>query len=208
MKAAKSTYKRSAAAPAKKKGRRKKNVKFSDEVEVEDKLDEEGGKIIKPKKRSPKRSPTIQAAIAETMKGGKIEKPKKRSPKKDQKIEEAIQTKMQSGGKLKFHDPIHRHLHKNLSGRGGRFDPPFVRQKMHQMMSAYHPSIFHSYMSGKPQDIPQDNHYAPGRPIQRVRKDPRPTIVDMGGSLNALTHSENGLLQSFDSTFHSYLEIV
>ena len=70
------------------------------------------------------------------MQGGRIAKPKKRSPKKDQKVREAIQKKIQ-GGKLRFHDPIHRHLHKNLSGRGGRFDPPFVRQKMHQMLSAY-----------------------------------------------------------------------
>jgi len=178
-------------------------VTFSSE---EDEADT-GGKVLKPRKRSPKRTQKIEEALAKKMQGGKISKPKKRSPKKNLPVQEAIQKKMQ-GGKIKFHDPIHRHLHKNLSGRGGRFDPPFVRQKMHQMLSAYHPSVFHSYMSGKPQDIPQDSHYAPGKPIQPVRADPRPTIIDYGGSLNALTHSENGLLQSFDSTFHSHLEIV
>jgi len=182
-------------------------VKFTDEAEKEEKLDEEGGKIVKTRKRSPKRAPRVEEAIAKSMQGGRITKSRKRSPKKNQKVQEAIQKKMQ-GGKIRFHDPIHRHLHKNLSGRGGSFDPPFVRQKMHQMLSAYHPSIFHSYMTGKAHDIPQDPHYAPGAPITKVRPDPRPTVVDFGGSLNALTHSENGYLQSFDSTFHSHIEIV
>ena len=141
------------------------------------------------------------------MQGGAIRKPKKRSPKKNQKIEEALDRKMQ-GGKIRYHDAIHKYVHSRLSGRGGRFDPPFVREKMHQMMSAYHPSIFHSYLAGKVHDIPSDPHYKFGGVPQRVRYDPRPTVVDTGGSMNALTHSENGYLQSYDSTFYSHSEIV
>ena len=139
--------------------------------------------------------------------GGAIIKPRKRSPKKKPKVDEALEKKMQ-GGKMKYHDRIHKHLHKNLTGRGGRFDSQFVREKMHQLMSSYHPSIFNSYLSGKVKDIPSDPHYEPGpKPVQ-TRPDPRPTVVDTGGSMRGLTHSENGQLQSFDSTFYTHLEIV
>ena len=171
------------------------------------KIKEVGGAIRKPRKRSPKKQEEIEEALEKTMQGGAIRKPKKRSPKKKQDIEEALDRKMQ-GGKIKFHDPIHKYVHPRLSGRGGRFDSPFVREKMHQLMSAYHPSIFHSYLSGRVQDVPSDPHYDFGGAPQRVRHDPRPTVVDSGGSMRALTHSENGFLQSFDSTFYSHSEIV
>ena len=171
------------------------------------KIQEVGGAIRKPRKRSPKKKQEIDEALEKTMQGGAIRKPRKRSPKKKQDIEEALDRKMQ-GGKIKFHDPIHKYVHPRLSGRGGRFDSPFVREKMHQLMSAYHPSIFHSYLSGRVQDVPSDPHYDFGGTPQRVRHDPRPTVVDSGGSMRALTHSENGFLQSFDSTFYSHSEIV
>ena len=171
------------------------------------KVDDVGGAIRKPQKRSPKKNQEIEEAIEKTMQGGAIRKPKKRSPKKNQEIEEALDRKMQ-GGKIRFHDAIHKYVHPRLSGRGGRFDSPFVREKMHQLMSAYHPSIFQSYLAGKVHDIPSDPHYEFGGVPQRVRYDPRPTVVDTGGSMNALTHSENGFLQSFDSTFYSHSEIV
>ena len=141
------------------------------------------------------------------MQGGAIRQPKKRSPKKKQAIEEALNKKMQ-GGKMRFHDPIHKYVHPRLSGRGGRFDSPSVREKMHQLMSSYHPAVFQSYLAGRVHDIPSNSHYDFGGPPERVRHDPRPTVVDTGGSMRALTHSENGLLQSFDSTFYNHSEIV
>ena len=183
-----------------------------------------GGAIRKAKKRSPKKDTKIEEALATKMQsGGAIRKPKKKSPKKDQKVEEAIAAKMQggklaadsgaplvgAGGKLKFHDATHKYLHQKLSGRGGHIDSPFVREKMHQLMSAYHPALFQSYLSGKVRDIPSDPHYAlGGLPLPPTRIDPRPTVVDTGGSMAALTHSENGLLQAFDSTFYNHFELV
>ena len=162
------------------------------------------------KKRSPKKGKKrvqINEALNKTFQGGKIDRPKKKSQKKLPKIEEALEKKFQ-GGKLRYHSAIHKHLHKNLSGLGGRFDPPFVRQKMAELLSSYHPSVFHSYMAGKVKDIPQHQAYHPGAPVQPQRRERRPTIVNSGGSLRSLTHSENGLLQSFDSNFYSHSEIV
>ena len=107
-----------------------------------------------------------------------------------------------------YHDAIHKHLMQNLTGRGGGFDSPFMREKMHQLTSQYHPSIFHSYLSGRARNLPQDRAHLPGAPVRRNRADPRPTVVDTGGSLNGITHSENGLLQAFDSTFYTHAELV
>jgi len=167
-----------------------------------------GGAIRKPKKRSPKKDPAIQEAIAKKFEGGAIRNPKKKkSQKKPEPYEEALAKKMQ-GGKLRFHDATHKYLHQNLSGRGGRLDKPFVREKMHQLMSHYHPSLFQSYLSGKVRDIPSDPQYALGGPPRPTRRDPRPTVVDSGGSMSSLTHSENGLLQAYDSTFYSHYELV
>jgi len=168
---------------------------------------DEGGAIQKVRKRSPKKLPKIDEALQKQMQGGAIHKVRRRSPKKKPKIEEALQKQMQ-GGKMKYHDRMHRHLHKNLSGRGGRFDSQFVREKMHQVMSSYHPALFQSYMSGKVRDIPQHSRNEPGNKPQATRPDPRPSVVDMGGSMNSITHSENGVLQSFDHTFYQHLEIV
>jgi hypothetical protein len=147
--------------------------------------------------------------------GGAIKKPTKKSKKKNPKVEEALETQMQGGKlkkkspvKFKFHDPMHKYLHQNLSGRGGNLDTPFVRDKMYSLMSRYHPSIFQSYLSGKVRDIPQDPQYHLGGPVQQTRPDPRPHVVDYGGSMNALTHSENGLLQSYDSTFYNQILLI
>jgi len=170
-------------------------------------LDEQGGVIQKVRKRSPKKRPKVEEALQKQFQGGAIQKVRKRSPKKRPKVEEALAKQMQ-GGKMKYHDRMHKHLHKNLSGRGGRFDSQFVREKMHQLMSSYHPAIFHSYMSGKARDIPSHVYDEPGRKPQPTRHDPRPSVVDTGGSMNSITHSENGVLQSFDNTFYQHLEIV
>jgi len=167
----------------------------------------QGGAIRKPKRRSPKKIPKIEEALEKKMQGGAIRKPKKRSPKKIPKIEEALEKKMQ-GGAIRFHDAMHKHLHNNLSGRGGRFDSALVREKMHQVMSRYHPALFQSYLSGQVRDIPTDRQYHLGGPIKPVRRDPRPTIINTGGSMSSLTHSENGVLQAHDSTFYQNYELV
>ena len=95
----------------------------------------------------------------------------------------------------------------NLSGKGGRLDDPYVRSKMMELMSSYHPSVLNSYVKGRYHDLPQDAHYHPA-PKTKRREDPGATVVDMGGSLSALTHSENGLLRSHDSRFYPHFEIV
>jgi len=166
-----------------------------------------GGAIRKARKKSPKKNLKVEEAIEKKMQGGAIRKAKKKSPQKNPKVEEALEKKMQ-GGKLRFHDATHKYLHQSLSGRGGRFDPPFVREKMHQLMSRYHPTVFQSYLTGSVKDLPQDQQYHLGSKVQPVRRDPRPTVVDTGGSMNALTHSENGSLQAFDSTFYSHYQLV
>jgi hypothetical protein len=167
----------------------------------------QGGAIRKVKKRSPKKDPKIEEALAAKMQGGAIRKVRKKSPKKNPKIEEALAAKMQ-GGKIKYHDVMHKYLHKNLSGRGGHLDSPFVREKMHQLMSSYHPALFQSYITGKVRDIPSDPQYALGGALRPTRRDPRPTVVNWGGSMRPISHSENGVLQAFDSTFHNYVELV
>ena len=165
---------------------------------------EVGGAIRAPRKRSPKKDSKIQEALEKKMQGGAIRAPRKRSPKKKPKIDEAIKEKM----KGTFWDPTHKYLHSKLSGTGGRLDSPYCREKMHQVMSRYHPALFQSYLSGRVRDIPTDKQYhLDGKPAP-TRPDPRPTVVDTGGSLRAVSHSENGLLQSFDSTFYSHLQLV
>ena len=193
----------------------KKKVKFHDPLKSSPKVAEamketfKGGAITKAKKRSPKKpSPKIKEAIAASMQGGAITKAKKRSPKKPSpKVDEAIAASMQ-GGKLTFHDSVHKHLHHTLSGRGGRFDSAWAREKLHQVMAGFHPALFNTYLSGRVRDVPQDRQYHAGPPIGPVRKDVRPSVVDLGGSLRSISHSENGYLQSHDSTFYHHFELV
>ena len=136
-------------------------------------------------------------------KGGAIVKPKKRSPKKQPKIEQAIQRTMQ------FHDSTHKYLHQNLTGRGGRFDKAHVRERMHDLMKRFDPEIFHSYLSGKVRMRPTNFHDRVGKQLKpQIMKDPEATIRDFGGSLKSLSHSENGLLVSHDSTFYHHVELV
>ena len=177
-------------------------------TQMNEPTDAEGGAIRKPRKRSPRKMPKIEEALEKTAQGGAIRKARKRSPKKMKpKIEEAIEKKAQ-GGRMRFHDPIHKHLHKQLSGRGGRLDDPYTRKKMHEVMKGYHPAVWHSYMHGRYRGIPEHRQYHAGAPIKPTRADPRPTIVDSGGSLSALTHSENGILQSFDTNFYHHFEMI
>lgn len=144
--------------------------------------------------------------------GGAIKKPKRKPSQKtlkELKEGEAIAHQMQQqGGAIKYHDAMHKYLHHKLSGRGGRLDSTLCREKMHQVMSRYHPSIFQSYLRGKVVTPPTVPHYEMGPKPKPSRSERRPTVLDAGGSLRAITHSENGYLQSFDSTFYNHVELV
>lgn len=167
-------------------------------------IEREGGSIRKPKKKSPKRNEKIEQALA-TQVGGAIRKPKKKSPKRNEKIEQALATRV--GGQIKFHDRRHKYLYHKLSGRGGRLDSAQCRSMMHGIMKNYDPVLFQSYLNGRVMDRPKFKHDHPivtPKPKRGARAD----VIDHGGSLNSITHSENGFLVSHNSEFHNYLEIV
>ena len=141
--------------------------------------------------------------------GGAIKQPKVLKKKKDPKIQEALEAQAEKMGGRLFHSATHKYLHEKLTGLGGRLDTEFCREKMHQLMSRYHPSLFQAYLTGKVKDPQPDFHDRVRHPPPRPQPRPtRPTFVDMGGSLKAISHSENGLLQAFDSTFHHHLQLV
>ena len=147
------------------------------------------------------------------MQGGAIRKvktkAKRKSPKKE-KIEQALAMTMQGGklSKRKYYDAHHKYLSQKLTGKGGHLDSPYCREKMHSLMSKYHPSLFQSYLSGKVRDIPHDQQYHLDLPQMPTLKDRRPHVVDYGGSLAGLTHRENGLLMAHDSSFHKHLQLI
>ena len=166
---------------------------------------EEGGAIRKPRKKSPKRDDKIEQALA-TKVGGAIRKPRKKSPKRDDKIEQALATKV--GGRMRFHDAKHEYLFKKLTGKGAKHDSPMCRKMMHDIMSKYDPQILRSYLAGQGKSEPRFHNDHVDQPAPPRRADVRPHIVEMGGSLNPITHSEDGFLVSHNSEFHSYFEVV
>ena len=179
----------------------------------------EGGAIVKPKrKKTPPRTKVDDALQYKAEHGGAIVKPKRKKTPPRTKVDDALQYKAEHGGAIKarktktsrrkFYDPIHRHLHTHLTGRGGRLDPPYVRRKMHEIMRNYHPSVFQSYMKGSYHSLPMDFAEHPGARIKPTPRDPRPTVVDTGGSMPSLTHRENGYLVSADTTFYHQTQIV
>ena len=182
-------------------------MKFDDEGEDEE---DEGGAIVKPILKKKKKDPKIKEAldVQAAQMGGAIKDPKLKKKKTDPKIKEALEAQAaQMGGKL-FYSPTHKYLHEKLSGRGGRLDTAFCREKMHQLMSRSPPSFFQAYLAGKVNE-PTPNYHERSHPNPRTQPKPRrPTLVDTGGSLKGISHSENGLLQAFDSTFHHFLQLV
>ena len=164
-----------------------------------------GGAIRKARKKSPKRDQKIEQALA-TKIGGAIRKVRKKSPKKDEKIMQALATKV--GGSMKFHDRNHKYMFEKLTGHGAKRDSAKCRTMMHSIMSKYHPSIWNSYLAGRVKDGPRfENDHLQTTP-EPSRLDPRADIVESGGSLNPLSHSENGFLISHNSEFHNFYEIV
>ena len=162
--------------------------------------------------------------------GGAIKEPKQKKKKKDPKIEDALQAQAQQmGGRIPkkkpkrveprsqrraafepavFHNPTHKYLHEKLSGKGGAMDSPFCREKMHQLMSRHHPALFQTYLTGRVNHLRDEYHDRAHPAPRKQRAETRPTFVDMGGSLRSVSHSEDGLLQSYDSTFHHHLELI
>ena len=165
---------------------------------------DEGGAIRNPKKKEPDRDEKIMQALA-VYKGGAIRKPKKKEPKRNEKIMQALAT--HKGGGIKFHDRGHKYLYNNLSGKGGRLDSAMCRKMMHNIMSKYDPTLFQSYLRGKVMDLPRFDHDHPIR-TKRATVDSHADVIDHGGSLNSITHSENGILRSHNAEFHHYFEII
>ena len=144
-------------------------------------------------------------ALAASVRGGSIRRVRKKEPHRNKKIEQALATRR--GGGIRFHDKSHEYLYKNLTGRGGRLDSAMCRKMMHQIMDKYDPTLFQSYLHGKVKDTPRFHHDHPIK-TAREKKDSRADIIDRGGSLNAITHSEDGFLRSHNSEFHNFFEII
>ena len=164
-----------------------------------------GGAIVKPRKKSPKKDDKIQQALA-TRVGGAIRKVRKKSPKKDEKILQALATKV--GGGLKFYDKNHRYMHGKLSGYGAKRDSAQCRTHMYSIMKNYHPNLWNSYIAGRVRDLPKFENDHLQTTAKSSRPDSRADVVDSGGSLNPLSHSENGFLTAHNSEFHNFYEIV
>ena len=140
--------------------------------------------------------------------GGAIRKPRKKSPKRDEKIEQALATKV--GGRMKFYDAQHKYMFNKLSGRGARSDTAQCRQMMQSIMENYHPSFWNSYVAGKVKDVSrfENDHLTSYKKQAAQRVESRPDVVDVGGSLNPLSYSENGFLMSHNPEFHSHYEVI
>ena len=179
--------------------------------EAED--EDEGGAIVKSNLKKRKKDPKVEEALyaQAAQMGGAIRKPILKKKKHLGKLQEALDAQASKmGGDLRqpFHSPTHKYLHEKVSGRGGAFDTPFVRKKMHQLMSRYHPAMYQTYATGRVKHLKDEWHEKWHPPPKPQPRETRPTFVDMGGSLRSVSHSENGLLQSFDSTFHHSLELI
>ena len=90
------------------------------------------------------------------------------------------------------------HYGGSLSGRGLAHDPPDVARAMIQTF-AQHPEVLHTYIQGR---VPNPRQHVPHL-TQKVnsRQGAGASIVDYGGSMSAISHSENGYLVSHDSRF-------
>ena len=99
-------------------------------------------------------------------------------------------------------------MYEKLSGHGARRDSARCRTQMHSIMSKFHPSIWNSYVAGRVKDLPGYNNDEMGTTKRPTRPDVRPDVVDFGGSLHPLTHSENGFLVSHNPEFHETFEVV
>ena len=92
----------------------------------------------------------------------------------------------------------YNHYGGSLSGRGLAHDDSATVKSMLRTF-ANHPEVLHTYVQGRVSNPRQSVPHL----TQKVnsRRDAGASIVDYGGSVNGITHSENGYLMSHDSTF-------
>ena len=102
-------------------------------------------------------------------------------------------------------------MFKKLTGRGAKYDSPACRSVMHNIMSKQHPILWSSYLSGRGKDLPyfENDHLSENVSFKKNTKpEVRPDMIDFGGSINSITHSQNGYLMSHNDRFHNNFEIV
>ena len=96
------------------------------------------------------------------------------------------------------------HLGGQLSGRGMAYDPPHVAQAMIKSFQSY-PEILAAYTQGRVSNPPAarlDGFQ------QFAARDSSASVIDYGGSLDAISHSENGYLVAHDSSFPHEFHII
>ena len=146
-------------------------------------------------------------------KGGAIRKPGLRETPVDVRRIETTERLMPEGGLYDDDDDTdtedeeagaYSHFGGRLSGLGLAHDPPDVAQAMIKTLQG-HPEILATYVSGR----------VPAPPPRRrdglqefARRDAGATVVDFGGSVNALTHSVDGYLVAHDSSFVHEFHII
>ena len=88
------------------------------------------------------------------------------------------------------------HLGGSLSGLGMAYDPPHVAQAMIKSFQAY-PEILGAYTQGRVSNPPRAQYDG----FQEfASRDSGASVIDYGGSIDGLTHSENGYLVAHDSS--------
>ena len=96
------------------------------------------------------------------------------------------------------------HLGGQLSGRGMAYDPPHVAQAMIKSFQG-HPEILAAYTQGRVSNPPSARYDGFQQFAQR---DSGASIIDYGGSIAGITHSEDGYLVAHDSSWPHEFHIV
>ena len=96
------------------------------------------------------------------------------------------------------------HLGGRLSGRGMAYDDPDVAHAMIKTFQGY-PEILHAYTSGR--IARPETHELDGFQTFASR-DAGASVIDYGGSLPGISHSENGQLFAHDSAFPHEFHII
>ena len=101
------------------------------------------------------------------------------------------------------------HLGGQLSGRGMAYDPPHVAQAIMKSFAG-HPEILSAYVQGRvPRPRRFEDEYGASEPMRaHARTDAGASIIDYGGSLPAVTHSENGYLTAHNHFFPHEFHIM
>ena len=146
-------------------------------------------------------------------KGGAIRKPGLRETPVDVRRIETTERLMPQGGLYDDDDDTdtedeeagaYSHFGGRLSGLGMAYDPPDVANAMIKTLQG-HPEILATYVSGRVPNPPPARRDG----LQRfARRDAGATVIDFGGSVNALTHSVDGYLVAHDSDFVHEFHII